>query len=202
MNLRPNGRMGKEPFSLNACKTNGAALGGAPVSDKRRGKSQTRQTCVAIIEARTKWLKFVEFVQGWERRFNRMPMKLTEEIINAAIHGFTAQKAHLNQRIAELRTMLNGGSRQAAPAPEPAPRKPRKMSTASRRKIAAAQRARWAKVRGESQPGPTGVKAPKPKRRISPEGLKRIIAATKKRWQLRRAAAKASKRRRPGRKAA
>jgi cell division septum initiation protein DivIVA len=133
--------------------------------------------------------------------FNGMPKKLTEEIVKAAIDGFTAQKAHLSQRIAELRAMLNGGSPQAA-ASEPAPRRHRKMSAAARRRIAMAQRARWAKVRGESGPGPAKVKARKPKRQISPQGLKRIIAATKKRWRLQRVAAKASKRKGHVRKAA
>jgi hypothetical protein len=136
-----------------------------------------------------------------------MPKKLTDEVVRAAIDGFTAQKAHLNQRITELRAMLSSGSPQAVPASESTPRKGRRMSAAIRSRIAAAQRARWAKVRGESRPGPAKVTAPKPKRRISPEGLKRIIAATKKRWRLQRAAAKAksakvAKRKTPARKAA
>ena len=119
-----------------------------------------------------------------------MPKRLTDEIVKAAIDGFAAQKAHLNQRIAELRAMLNGGSPQAVPASQPSSRKRRKMSAAARRKIAMAQRARWAKARGESEPGAAAVKAPRPKRRISPEGMKRIIAATKRRWRLQRAGAK------------
>jgi len=118
-----------------------------------------------------------------------MPKKLTDEIVRAAIDGFTVQKAHLNQRIAELRAMLNGGPAQPVAAAEPAPRKGRKMSAAARRRIAAAQRARWAKIRGESKPAaPARTKAAKPKRKISPEGVKRIIAATKKRWRLQRTA--------------
>ena len=143
------------------------------------------QICVT-----TSWLKEVS---------TDMPKKLTEEIVRAAIDGFTAQKTQLNQRIAELCLLLNGGSPDPAAASEPAPRKRRKMSAPARRRIAAAQKARWAEARGESVS--PAVKAPKPKRRISPEGLKRIIAATKKRWRLQRAAAKASKRR-PARKAA
>ena len=117
-----------------------------------------------------------------------MPKKLNEEIINAAIEGFKARKTHLNQRIAELREMLNGGPAQAGAAAEPAPRKRQRMSAAARRRIAMAQKARWARVRGESKPGSAKVKTPKPKRRISEEGMKRIIAATKKRWRLQRAA--------------
>ena len=118
-----------------------------------------------------------------------MPKKLSDEIVRAAIDGFTAQKAHLNQRIAELREMLNGGPAQPAATSEPAPRKRRKMSAAARRRIATAQIARWANIRGESKPTASArMKATKPKRKISPEGLKRIIAATKKRWRLQRAA--------------
>jgi hypothetical protein len=56
--------------------------------------------------------------------------------------------------------------------------------------MAMAQKARWAKLRGESEPS-APAKAPKAKRRISKEGLARIIAATKKRWRLQKAAAKA-----------
>ena len=136
-----------------------------------------------------------------------MPKKLTDEIVRAAIDGFTARKTHLNQRIAELREMLNGGPAQPAAPAEPAPPKRGRMSAAARRRIAMAQKARWARVRNESEPGSAKVKTPKPKRRISEEGMKRIIAATRRRWRLQRAATKAksataAKRRAPVRKAA
>ena len=136
-----------------------------------------------------------------------MPMKLKKELIYAAIDGFTIQKAHLNRRIAELREMLNGGPAQPAAPSEPTLRRGRKMSAAARSRIAAAQRARWAKARGEVKPAaPATKRTTKPKRRISPEGLKRIIAATKKRWRLQRAAqaksVKVAKRKAPIRKAA
>ena len=136
-----------------------------------------------------------------------MPKKLNYEIVRAAIDGFTAQKAHLNQRIAELREMLNGGPAQPAATSELALRKRRKMSAAARSRIAAAQKARWAKVRGESkEAAPATKKTTKPRRKISPEGLKRIIAATKKRWRLQRAgkakSLKVAKRKAPARKAA
>src|SRR5215467_6161440 len=99
-----------------------------------------------------------------------MRKKVTDEIVRAAIEGFTAQKAHLNQQIAELREMLHGGPAQPVAAAEPAPRKGRKMSAAARTRIAAAQRARWAKVRGELPAAPAATRTTKPKRRISPEG--------------------------------
>jgi hypothetical protein len=47
------------------------------------------------------------------------------------------------------------------------------ISAASRRKMAQAQKARWAKVKGH---------APKPKRAISAAGRKRIAAAQRARW--------------------
>jgi hypothetical protein len=121
-----------------------------------------------------------------------MPTKMSEEIINAAIDGFKAQRNRLELRVAELRAMLNGGPAQPAAPSEPMPRKRRKLSPAALRRMREAQRLKWAKVRGESKPAASArKKASKPKRRISPKGLKRIIAATKKRWRVQRAGAKA-----------
>jgi hypothetical protein len=69
----------------------------------------------------------------------------------------------------------------------------RKFSAASRRKMALAQKARWAKITGEIEaPSPLAPEPPRPKRWISAEGMKRIIAATKKRWRLKKAAARAT----------
>ena len=119
-----------------------------------------------------------------------MPTKLTPEIITAAIEGFEAQKTRIDAQIAELRAVLSGGSTESAATPEPPTRKRKRFSAAARRKMAMAQKARWAKIRGESGPS-APAKAPKVKRRISEEGMKRIIAATKKRWRLQKAAAKA-----------
>ena len=122
-----------------------------------------------------------------------MPTKLTHEIITAAIEGFEAQKRRIDTQIAELRGVLSGGPAAAATAPEAPTRMRKRFSAASRRKMAMAQKARWAKIRGESEPS-APAKAPKPKRRFSKEGMARIIAATKKRWALKRAeAAKAMK---------
>src|SRR5437899_10807778 len=57
------------------------------------------------------------------------------------------------------------------------------MSAAARARIAAAQRARWAKVKGQRK-----VVSIAPKRRISAAGLARIRAATRARWAKWRAA--------------
>ena len=77
--------------------------------------------------------------------------------------------------------------------PEASGRKGKKRSAAVRKRMQDAQRARWARIKGESEtPAPVTKEAPKAKRQISAEGIKRIIAATKKRWALKRAADKAA----------
>ena len=53
----------------------------------------------------------------------------------------------------------------------------RTISAAGRARIAAAQRARWAKAKGKA-----GSSAKRTRRPLSPAGRKRIIAATKARW--------------------
>src|SRR5262249_10803749 len=63
-------------------------------------------------------------------------------------------------------------------------RGPRRMSAEARAKIAASQRARWAKQKRKV----TSIKAGK--RRFSAEGLARIRAATRARWARVRAAKK------------
>ena len=54
------------------------------------------------------------------------------------------------------------------------------ISKAGRARIAAAQKARWAKVKS-SAAAPAAKPAGK-KRKLSPEGRARIVAALKKRW--------------------
>jgi hypothetical protein len=54
----------------------------------------------------------------------------------------------------------------------------RKMSAKGRTRIAAAQRARWAKVKGQQRVVPIA----KPKRTMSASARRKIAAAQKKRW--------------------
>src|ERR1039458_7876206 len=117
-----------------------------------------------------------------------MPQKLTAEIIHAAIEGFESQKRRIDSQIGELRQLLSTGTTEAAPAPGvPAPK--RKISAAGRRRMAAAQQARWAKARGEAEPASSPA-TPKPtKRELSEAGRKAISEATKKRWALKKAEA-------------
>ena len=62
---------------------------------------------------------------------------------------------------------------------------PHKMSAAARARISAAQKARWAKVKGQQK-----VVSIAPKRHISAAGLANIRKATKARWARWRAAKK------------
>jgi hypothetical protein len=103
-----------------------------------------------------------------------------------------AQREKLSLRIAELRAMLNGGPSDTAMTTQPATTKKRsKFSAVARRKMALAQKARWARIRGESEPTvPVMAGGPTAKRKLSAAGRANIIAATKKRWALKRAAEK------------
>ena len=56
-----------------------------------------------------------------------MPIKLNTEVITAAIQGFESQKRQIDIRIAELRSMLSGGT---GTKTEPTRKPRRKMSAA------------------------------------------------------------------------
>ena len=81
----------------------------------------------------------------------------------SAIQGLTGQKSGAS---------LNGT------------RPERTMSAAARRRIAQAQRARWAKLRNQSKRSTTKKSGSvrSLKRKLSPEGRRRIVAAAKARW--------------------
>ncbi len=116
-----------------------------------------------------------------------MPQKLTPEIIIAAIAGFEAQKDNIDSRIAEIRSMLDGGRSEPAATTETV--KPRKKrSAAVRRRMALAQRARFAKLKQGSKPDAQTAK-PK-KRKMSAAGRRAISLAAKKRWAAIKAAKK------------
>jgi hypothetical protein len=77
-------------------------------------------------------------------------------------------------KLSQVVRLLEGGQTNAKAATR------RTMSAAGRARIAAAQRARWAKVKGQG----------KPKRKLSAAGRARIAAAQKARWAKIRAAKK------------
>ncbi|HEY3899829.1 MAG TPA: hypothetical protein VGM54_14515 [Chthoniobacter sp.] len=92
---------------------------------------------------------------------------------------------------AELESLLGAGvkvsaSVSAAPAGPKTRRGKRGLSAEGRARIAAAQKARWAKTKDASPaPAAEGAKPArkgKGKRQLSPEARARIVAAVKRRW--------------------
>ncbi len=73
-------------------------------------------------------------------------------LLNAALEGLELQKARIDEQIREVKSMLGQGAvrrgrRPAGSTPEKPARKKRVLSSAARKRIAAAQKARWAKFR-------------------------------------------------------
>jgi hypothetical protein len=89
----------------------------------------------------------------------------------------------------ELATILNGnGSEMLSPFKAPKPAKKKGISAAGRARIAAAQKARWAKVKGTK---PAKADKPAKKKRTMSAAVKaKISAAAKKRWAKAKAAGK------------
>ena len=123
-----------------------------------------------------------------------MPQKLTKEIIDAAIFGFEAKKRQIDAQIAELRAALDGHPTESAATSEAAPRKRKKFSAASRRKMALAQTARWAKIKGESEPAQPAAAPTKPKRKLSAAARAKLVANLKKARAAKAAKAKSAAR--------
>jgi hypothetical protein len=112
----------------------------------------------------------------------------TAELLRVALTGLELNLSKVNAAIAEIRSEL--GQHSASPrAAAPAAGKRKPFSAAAKKRMAAAQKLRWAKTRGESTPAAAPKKA---KRKMSAAGRARIIAATKKRWAAFHAAQKAN----------
>ena len=95
--------------------------------------------------------------------------------------------AQLKDQIEELQNELAKlvGGESSTPVKTAKPK--RTMSKVARAKIAAAQRARWAKQKGLK---PSATPAPKKKRKMSAAARARISAAAKARWVKAKAAGK------------
>ena len=130
--------------------------------------------------------------EGIIKLMPRSPKQDTE-LLEAALIGFQHKRDKVEQKIAELRSQI-GGTSASRPAPAAAsgasaPKK-RTMSAAARKRIAQAQKKRWAAYKAEH--GTKAAVAPKAKKRvISAAGRARIVAATKKRWAAYRKAQEA-----------
>ncbi len=109
-----------------------------------------------------------------------------EGFLRAALIGYESEKSKIEAAIAEIQGQLGhrGQGRPKAGVEgegHSAPKR-RTMSASARRRIAVAQRKRWAALKN-AQAAP-----PKPKRKLSAAGRRAIIEATKKRWSAIRAA--------------
>ncbi|MGO9259683.1 MAG: hypothetical protein ACLQU1_25720 [Bryobacteraceae bacterium] len=112
------------------------------------------------------------------------------DILRAALTGYQHERAQIAQKIADLTRQLGG---KGGPAKAEGGRTTG-MSDDGRRRIAAAQKKRWAALKKAA--GAQGKKAAarkSGKRRMSAEGRRRIAEATRKRWEAFRAKKAASK---------
>src|SRR5260370_38454265 len=102
-------------------------------------------------------------------------LKLTADILNAAVLGFEEQKTQIDAKISEIRRLLDGSTEATAPTGIAKPRK--KRSAAVRKRMKIAQRLRWQKIKQAAEPPQTAK--PK-KRKLSAAGRRAISLAAKK----------------------
>jgi hypothetical protein len=96
----------------------------------------------------------------------------------AQLRKAVAIKEQIEQLEAQLGSVLGDASEPLVPA-----KKHHRMSAAGRARIAAAARARWAKIRGDKE-------SPRKKRKVSAAARLRLSAAAKARWKNAKAAGK------------
>jgi hypothetical protein len=86
----------------------------------------------------------------------KAPTAPTKEILEAALHGLESQRQKLDDQIAQVRAMMGNrpgrpskqsSSSGSRPATKTATRKRRVLSPEARKRIAIAQRKRWAAFR-------------------------------------------------------
>jgi hypothetical protein len=99
-----------------------------------------------------------------------------------------AIKERMERLEAKLASVTGDEASDASAAPV-GRRRRRKMSAAAKARIGAAQRKRWAKVKGRATAAKTGVKR---KRRVSAATKARLAAVAKARWARVKAAGKST----------
>jgi hypothetical protein len=107
------------------------------------------------------------------------------EVLRAALAGYQQELSIIEQKMEEIRREL-GGRASAAPKRSPVQGERRVLSAAARKRIAIAQKKRWAAYK-KAEAAPE-KKMPAKRRKMSAAGRKRIADATKKRWAAFRAA--------------
>ena len=120
-------------------------------------------------------------------------MQLNRAIIEAAIVGFERQKQKIDETIAELRAQLDGTSSRPGHKVKVGDagtvKAKRTMSAAGRKRIAAAQKARWAAHHAKEG---TPAKKSVPKRKMSPAAKAKLVANLAKARAAKAAKAKAA----------
>jgi hypothetical protein len=109
-------------------------------------------------------------------------------ILSGITAGQLRRAITIKERIETLEGELNqilGSVHNGEAAAAPTTRRKGKMSAAGRARIIAAQKARWAKARGETKPLKPG---PKGRRKMSPAARKRLAASARARWAKAKAA--------------
>jgi hypothetical protein len=95
------------------------------------------------------------------------------------------------ERLQQVLALLNDGNVSSTKTVPTTATPTRKMSAAGRARIAAATRARWAKIRAQKAAGTvSGNSGVEPKRKVSAAARKRMAAAQKARWAKIKAAKK------------
>jgi hypothetical protein len=112
---------------------------------------------------------------------------LNSDILAAALIGFEVQKTQIDTKIAEIRSLMDGGSTAPA-APSDSGKPKRKVSAAARRRMAQAQKLRWKKIKQGA--GAEQAETAKPKRVLSASARRAISAAQKARWAAKKSAQK------------
>jgi hypothetical protein len=104
-------------------------------------------------------------------------MTYLHDLTTSQLHRIIAIKEQIEALQGKLATIAGDGGEFPRPFPGDKPRKGRR-SAAVRAKMAAAQKARWARIKGNADSKP----AKQAKRRLSAAGRAAIIAGAKARW--------------------
>lgn len=123
-----------------------------------------------------------------------MPEGATMSNLENALRELREKRSHAQIEIDKLDQIISGieslnGRGSAVPSKTAQPK--RIISAASRRKMALAQKARWASIRKKSQPAVTKSTGSAPaKRKISAAARKKMSEASRARWAVFRAGKK------------
>ena len=121
-----------------------------------------------------------------------------QRLLELALKGLEAERATINDEIAQMKSQLNPRSTTAqtvtAVRPTAVPSKKRRMSAAARRRISEGMKRRYAEMRKAAQPGHAKSVGPKQSSgkkqiggsRLTAAGRKKLSDLMKKRWADRR----------------